>query len=41
MNLSDAWEIALDEVANYKINFNRRKSWLNKRVFEIYTSGRQ
>lgn len=41
MNLSDTWEMALDEAANYKINFKRRKSWLNRRVFEIYTSGKQ
>lgn len=41
MNLSEVWAIALDEVNNYKINPKRRKSWLNRRVFEIYTSGRQ
>lgn len=41
MNLSDVWEIALSEARNYKINPKRLKSWLNRRVFEIYTSGKQ
>lgn len=37
MRLDEAWDEAISDVSHLDINPKRKKAWLNRRVFEIYT----